>query len=219
MSNDGFKAMTKTDVLANAMAPTHMVLDAFAEELSNNQHDFAIRILAMWHECGPSKRYLRNLVRRYIKRIEAEGQAVEDDDLLILVLKCSQRSDALPDPTETGYQSFWFSDDTTDCAPLRVRVFPQHNDVSLRLWEAGGVLAEYLLTHPHHVNGKVVLETGAGVGLTGLVAARYCGATRVLMTDYSVECLLNLAHNIAVNEKWLAKLGHSPEVTQVCLAM
>jgi predicted nicotinamide N-methyase len=91
--------------------------------------------------------------------------------------------------------------------------------VSLRLWEAGGVLAEYLLTHPHHVNGKVVLETGAGVGLTGLVAARYCGATGVLMTDYSVECLLNLAHNIAVNEKWLAKLGHSPEVTQVCLAM
>jgi hypothetical protein len=61
----------------------------------------------MWHECGPSKRYLRNLVRRYIKRIEAEGQAVEDDDLLILVLKCSQRSDALPDPTETGYQSFF----------------------------------------------------------------------------------------------------------------
>jgi Lysine methyltransferase len=204
------------DELARAMAPTDKVLDAFAREVSqNNQHDFAIRIQDMWNDFGPSKRYLRNLVRRFIRRIEAEGQAVEDEGLLILVLKCSQSSDIFPDPSESGYQSFRIHGDEADGEPLRVRVYPQHNDIALRLWEAGGVLAEYLMQYPLHVSGKAVLDTGAGVGLTGLVVARYCGAAKVLMTDYTVESLLNVSHNIALNETWLRKGHGSPEVTQV----
>jgi hypothetical protein len=204
------------DELARAMAPTDKVLDAFARESSpRNQHNFALRIQDLWSDLGPSKRYLRSLVRRFIRRIEAEGHAVEDEDLLLLVLKCSQSSDVFPDPDENGYQSFRILGDEADDQPLRVRVYPQHNDIALRLWEAGGVLAEYLIKYPFHVSGKAVLETGAGVGLTGLVAARYCGAAKVLMTDYTVECLLNLSHNITLNESWLKKVHGLPEVTQV----
>ena len=213
MSNKEFNM----DELARAMAPTDKVLDAFAKEASpSGQHDFAIRIQDIWNDFGPSKRYLRNLVRRFIRRIEAEGQAVEDEDLLVLVLKCSQSSDVFPDPSESGYQTFRIHGDEADDEPLRVRVFPQHNDVALRLWEAGGILSEYLMKYPHHVSGNAVLDTGAGVGLTGLIAARYCGAAKVLMTDYTVESLLNLSHNIIMNESWLGKAHNSPEVTQVC---
>jgi hypothetical protein len=52
---------------------------------------------------------------------------------------------------------------------LAVRTGPFHNDVGLRMWEAGYFLAEFLVKNPHLVADKSVIELGSGVGLTGLV--------------------------------------------------
>lgn len=112
---------------------------------------------------------------------------------------------------------------------LQIQTYPHHNDVGvMKVWEAGACLAEYILQYPHVVIGKSVVELGAGVGLTGLVAAccscagimttsgdtgqkmdgrSTVGATRVHMTDYTEATLDNLGYNIELNKEWLRSRG------------
>ena len=66
---------------------------------------------------------------------------------------------------------------------------------------AGYYLAEFFLANPHLILGKRLLELGAGVGLTGLVAS--ASASSVHMTDYTSDTIANMRHNIVLNEQWL----------------
>ena len=52
------------------------------------------------------------------------------------------------------------------------------------IWDGALVLSEYLQSH-EDLNGKRVIELGAGLGLCGFVAAE-CGASEVVNTDVSV---------------------------------
>ena len=264
-------AFEEAEILLFAMSPMDNVFAAFAKSAVNRSIDsnsngrrkdqdgrcdeneglchlqldeqdrFAEMIDANWNSFSPSKRYLRRLVRSYIRRIEEEGLPVESDSLSELVIRITLESDSLiPSPEESCYQSFLLpqhavvskssksnvvSFDAVDIEeerplPLRIRVFPHHNSVALRLWEAGAGLAEFLLTHSELVSGCHVVELGAGVGCTGLVVAGCCNARSVHMTDYSTTCLENLEHNIRINEDWLVRRhqGKPPIVTQVRLA-
>ena len=90
---------------------------------------------------------------------------------------------------------------------FRIRVYPHHNDVGVaKLWEAGACLAEYLIQHPDFVQGRRVIELGAGVGLTGLIAAAM-GSESVHMTDYTDATLENLSYNIALNSRFMEDRG------------
>lgn len=73
----------------------------------------------------------------------------------------------------------------------------QHFPFGLMLWEAAPVLAEDLVASGAVGAGRSVLELGAGVGLTGLVAAAL-GAS-VVQTDHSIEALALAALNAARN--------------------
>ena len=88
-------------------------------------------------------------------------------------------------------------------APLRIRIFPYHNNVGLRIWEAGVALSEFLLQNRHWVQHQRVVELGAGTGVTGLVAAGACGAAHVFCTDYTETSLENLHYNLETNRLWL----------------
>jgi len=125
----------------------------------------------------------------------------------------------VPDPNAYGCVSFAIpkSNGTavaeSSCSVISdnivgVRVYPHHNDVGVRrLWEAGGALAEYLLTFPELIKGRVVLELGAGVGFTGIVAAGICAPKCLYLTDYTDTCLENMRHNIDFNADWLQRQG------------
>ncbi|KAF7845967.1 hypothetical protein BT93_L5777 [Corymbia citriodora subsp. variegata] len=65
------------------------------------------------------------------------------------------------------------------------------------LWNAGQVVAKYVeVNSVELVQGKSVLELGAGAGLPSLVCALY-GAKVVVVTDYPENDLIsNLRHNI-----------------------
>ncbi|KAI9669937.1 MAG: nicotinamide n-methyltransferase [Alyxoria varia] len=65
------------------------------------------------------------------------------------------------------------------------------------LWQAGIVISRYLELRRHDlVEGQTILELGAGAGLPSLVAA-YCGAKKVVITDYpDLELIENIQHNI-----------------------
>jgi len=206
---------------ARAMAPTKAALKAFfrhnVDSFSEcNQTKFSATVKHLWNDekGGPSKRYLKEILRLFIRAVEGEGLSVENDDLMELVMITSNtKISIVPDPAEHCYQSFYLRNNEL----LRIRVYLQHNDVALRLWEASAALCEYLLEYPKHVEGQCVLETGAGVGLTGLVVSRYCKSKQVLLTDYTAEALSNLRHNIALNQNWLTegKMIDPPLVTSV----
>jgi hypothetical protein len=197
------------------------------------QDHFAAMINSHWHILGPSERYLRRMVRCYVKRVEDQGVVVESDPLLELILRTTLKTDTpIPNADESGYLSFFLppppgeqapkqenaevpvtislaSDEVKSSkeeeTPLRIRVYPYHNDVALRFWEAGAGLAEFLLAHSELVAGKRVMELGAGVGCTGLVLAGCSNAASVYMTDYTEVCLENMKHNIEVNTSWFRR--------------
>lgn len=64
-------------------------------------------------------------------------------------------------------------------------------------WPAATILARWLALHPRAVAGKAVMEVGAGLGLCGLVAARW--AREVLLTDYNLACLERLQRHVELN--------------------
>ena len=260
--------LQEAEVLLIAMGPMENVIAAFADSAANRyiesssrvdgadevdrdcngignfylqleeQDRFAEMVDANWNSMGPSKRYLRRLIRSYVHQIEEQDGAVESDALSELVLRATFNSDPIvPSPEESCYQSFWVPHQalvstTSNSNPvslancdkaeriplaLRIRIFPYHNSVALRLWEAGAALAEYLLVNSELVSGCNVVELGAGVGCTGLVVAGCCDAKSVHMTDYEEMCLENLEHNIRINGNWLSRRrqGKAPDVTQV----
>ena len=176
------------------------------------QDAFVEIVDSCWQEAsGPSERYLKALVRRYVAALEGDrGICPESDGLCHVVQRASLSRDHLPEPGESCYLFFRVPRSSL----LRIKVYPYHNDVSLRLWEAGVFLAEYFLQN-QILGGKKVFELGAGVGLTGLVVAGCCGADSVHLTDYSEECRINLDHNLSVNRDWLLDAGGSVNVSQV----
>jgi predicted nicotinamide N-methyase len=68
----------------------------------------------------------------------------------------------------------------------------------LMLWESAIALAQHLTANPALVAGKSVLELGAGLGLTGVVAASL-GAT-VTQTDHDALALKACARTAALND-------------------
>jgi predicted nicotinamide N-methyase len=65
-------------------------------------------------------------------------------------------------------------------------------------WVGGQALARFVLDHPEHVAGRVVVDFGAGSGLVALAAKR-AGAAQVIAVDRDpvalVACRLNAAAN------------------------
>lgn len=206
--------------LLQAMASVQDVIDTFYSEEAmtsdsalEQQDKFANLCRDQFDsDFGPSKRYLRDVLRAYITRI---GElSLESDELLSLIARVFQTTNSscaggIPDPDQCCHASFAINQYITTKRkkiPLYVRVYPYHNDVGLRIWEAGAFLAEYILRFPETVRGLRVVELGAGTGLTGLVASGVCGASQVHCTDYTDHCLQNMLHNISINHAWLEEL-------------
>jgi predicted nicotinamide N-methyase len=71
-------------------------------------------------------------------------------------------------------------------------------DVGFVLWPAALALARWLQRHQAALlRDHDVLEVGAGLGLTGLLAA--CFARTVVLSDFNPTVLANLEHNVALN--------------------
>ncbi|KAL3422574.1 hypothetical protein PVAG01_06730 [Phlyctema vagabunda] len=70
----------------------------------------------------------------------------------------------------------------------------------LRTWEASLHLGNYLAWHPALIQGRSILELGAGTGYLSILCAKYLGAHAVLATDGSDGVVSSLATNIGLND-------------------
>lgn len=169
--------------------------EAETESWADVQENFASLLASCWTDPGPSPRYLKALIKLFVATLERDGAYISSDSLMNLIFRAGLAEDLPPEPEESCYLSFVMKTSAPlhplnpqkikNSGVLRIRIFPYHNDVALRLWEAGATLAEYFLEYPSLIEGKRVIELGAGVGLTGLVIAGCCGAEHVYLTDYT----------------------------------
>lgn len=70
-----------------------------------------------------------------------------------------------------------------------------------RTWEAALFLGSYLSSSEgmHLINGKSILELGAGTGFLSIFCAKHLGAQRVLATDGSQMVISDLQSNLHLN--------------------
>lgn len=69
----------------------------------------------------------------------------------------------------------------------------------LRTWEAALHLGNYLCTNASLVNGKSILELGAGTGYASVLCSKHLGASHVLSTDGSDDVVSSLSTNFYLN--------------------
>lgn len=89
----------------------------------------------------------------------------------------------------------------------------------LRTWEAALHLGHYLFSAEGRqlINGRIILELGAGTGFLSVLCAKYLGASYVMATDGSEGVIEDLASNLYLNGiegsdgigKSVLKWGHS----------
>ena len=77
------------------------------------------------------------------------------------------------------------------------------NDVGLQVWRGAILLSDWLLSRTDRTDDEVILDLGAGCGLTSL-AASAAGAKTVFCTDHLPSILTNAARCVAIN----ASKGH-----------
>ncbi|KAH8171249.1 lysine methyltransferase domain-containing protein [Sarocladium implicatum] len=70
----------------------------------------------------------------------------------------------------------------------------------LRTWEASLHLGQYLCENPSVVQGKRLLELGAGTGYLSIICAKYLGAEHIMATDGSDDVVNNMPDNFFLND-------------------
>lgn len=80
-------------------------------------------------------------------------------------------------------------------------------------WGSGLALAQYLLRHPEWVNGRTVLDLGAGSGVAG-IAAKLAGARRVIACDTDESALAAVQVNAALNGVAIESLNDLDAITE-----
>jgi len=111
---------------------------------------------------------------------------------------CSKGFPALSPVHITRCDSFWVLGHSD--------VVPNDTLLGSKRWEGGDVISGALAQPRDHwpaglsaLVGSTAIELGAGLGLVSLAVARFCCASRVVLTDIDVGCLHLAGANISIN--------------------
>ncbi|WP_420591764.1 class I SAM-dependent methyltransferase [Bacterioplanoides sp.] len=103
--------------------------------------------------------------------------------------------------TVTQQLKLWLLDLDVDAVQMdaqQIGMFWQNLPYWAFAWAGGRVLAQYIVDHPHAVEGKRVLDFGCGSGLVGIAAAK-AGASEVWVADLDPNALLAAQANAELN--------------------
>ncbi|KAE8912505.1 hypothetical protein PF005_g3677 [Phytophthora fragariae] len=149
---------------------------------------------------APQRKFTYRFLKSYVDEIEAVCADVDDGlvgALMEFVLNNKLADDSLN--SEAMHHVSYTVPTTDSSVVVTCRVASVFNEVGLKLWEAGWLLAEYAIAHESDFRGRKVLELGAGVGFTGMALACVCRSSRVVLTDYAPNVMQNLRYNVEIN--------------------
>ncbi|KAI0937170.1 hypothetical protein AcV5_005131 [Taiwanofungus camphoratus] len=154
-------------------------------------HDFLLNLVLFNSHLQvypPSQQYQISFWKWAIQQLEERctSEDTEIDERIyshlisLMPLSCSGNL-AVPPPTESYVTYFWKTpqraSDTVEfsCVQkatlLESRMMIESGTTGLRTWTASLVMAQHLILHPDLVQGRRILELGAGVGFLGIVIA------------------------------------------------
>ncbi len=194
----GFSIFTK---MVMSQAPLQVTIEAFINEVGKPLRDeevqtlFAQGLMPMDERFPTNPRYVLRLLQLYTTKIAP----VDPSSDLFAEMLFNALHPPPPEPS-SDFTCFLSFDDDRINGTVGVRISPFHNDVGLRVWEAGYFLAEYICSNPGILTGHTVMEMGAGCGLTGIVAAAVSKAKSMLLTDYTDPVLSNMRFNVEINK-------------------
>ncbi|KAG3010458.1 hypothetical protein JG687_00007771 [Phytophthora cactorum] len=184
----------------------HMIKTQFAADRRWTSLEFQTQVLQVvvndpvCDDFAPLRKYTYRFLKSFVNEIEVVHADVDDglvEALMEFVLNSKLVDDALN--SEAMHHVSYTVPTADSSVVVTCRVASVFNEVGLKLWEAGWLLAEYIIAHESEFRGRKVLELGAGVGFTGMALACVCRSSRVVLTDYAPNVMQNLRYNVEVN--------------------
>ncbi|EXJ53624.1 uncharacterized protein A1O5_13075 [Cladophialophora psammophila CBS 110553] len=177
----------------------------------------------------PPPRYQSRILRRLIEEIENACKNPEQDQVSdhlmehMGYLSSLPQQDHLQEAQQPHVHSYYppFPLDEPGVTPVLIyetrNLLSRGNNVGLRTWEAALHLAWYLFSQqPGPVDGKNVLELGAGTGFLSLLCAAHLNASSVVATDGLGHVCQSLEKNVSLNQENKVLEGcRMPEVRQL----
>ncbi|CEG42734.1 Predicted methyltransferase [Plasmopara halstedii] len=193
-----------------AMEPVRDVIALIKTKFAVNKRwaslDFQAQIVelvikdAVCEDFSPLRRYTYSFLKKFVDEIESVNGSLDDElveTLMNYVLSVKVSEDTLN--AEAMHYVSYTIPKTEASIIVTCRVASVMNDVGLKIWEAGWLLAEYIIAHKSEFKDRKVLELGSGVGFTGMVLACVCHARHIVLTDYAPSVMQNLRYNVELN--------------------
>ena len=194
------------------LAPATSIID-FIHQIPNwpslSAQEELCKMLTMEHLVRyppPAKgyKYLFKCIEKDIISLHSNEDSVFDSDDLFsetFMEMMVEAQTSVVDADNSGYLSF--KSVLLPGVYVPIKVIQSHNQVGTKVWGAGVFLGELLQYKTNLLAGQIVLELGAGVGITGLLLGRAIPANeqpaKVIMTDFHHEVVDLLAHNVDIN--------------------
>ncbi|OWZ09735.1 hypothetical protein PHMEG_00017521 [Phytophthora megakarya] len=193
-----------------AMSPVQEVMRLVKTQFATDQHWASLECQAevmakvvndpVCEQFAPQRKYTYRFLKSYVDEVERVHADVDDalvEALMEFVLNAKLADDALN--AEDMHHVSYTVPAADSTVVVTCRVASVFNEVGLKLWEAGWLLAEYVIAHESEFRDRTVLELGAGVGFTGMVLACVCHSSRIVLTDYAPNVMQNLRYNAEIN--------------------
>lgn len=188
--------------------PEHLRQDALQQAL----YARLFKEGALDHE--PPQRYQLRVLKEIIKRIEESIQDWEEEGISDNLMNhfSTLLSSSLPSEATSVQTKSYVTYSLSSLPPknsstknptitlLEARnLLAASGTTGLRTWEAAIHLGNYLCSNPSLIQGKSVLELGAGTGYISVLCAAHLGATHTLATDGSDDVVASLSANFFLN--------------------